>query len=82
MKKVPTISEHHETKIPERNLWAKVLEISIRDALKGSSSARNWILSSSTKPRSFMWTCEVLEFDSKELRKVIINNDKGFLKRI
>lgn len=82
MGKIPKSLEQDSIKIPERNLWAKVLEMSIRDALKGNPQARNWIMSSSTKPFSFIWACEVLGFVPTALREVIIKQKMEFLKNI
>lgn len=76
------VRDESNSQIPERNLWAKVLELGIREALKGHRQSRMWILSNSIKPQSFFWVCSVLDLEPKAVRELIIKNDKDFLKRI
>ena len=66
--------------IPERNLWARVLEQAMREALRGEKSALRWFQSQSEKRRTFIWVCDILSFDPLPIRKIILSGDKEFLK--
>lgn len=69
-------------KIPERNLWARVMESALRDAFKGprllKSEAKNWIFSPNDKPYSFLWVCEVIEFCPRAIRRAVTKKELRF----
>lgn len=84
-KRLPANSENEESSsgAPERNLWARVVESAIRDVLKwDSKKARKWIASNERHPYSFVWACEVIEMDPREIRRAMIKQGKNILKKL
>ena len=71
------------TKIPEINLWARVLDCAIRDALKWKSSkARAWFFSGETEEYSFLWVCDVLKIDPAPIKLIIKERRIEILKKL
>lgn len=70
--------------VAERDLWAAVLDLAIRDAggdkprYAGGdanavrNSAIRWIKSESVEPSSFRWICVLFDFDPAVIRRRVM----------
>ncbi len=67
-----------EITVPERNLWAGVLERAIRDVLNFEKrevhyhrQACAWFFETDSEVRSFLWICKELDLDFEKVRSRI-----------
>jgi len=76
-----TIPEKDRT-VPEKQLWARVLEQAIREAVDGNQSAIAYIKSNRDRRFGFVWICKLLDMNFLLVRELVFTTGDEIVKRL
>lgn len=77
MRAFATTQQWAQRIVPEQKLWARVLELAVRDACAGDRQAEVWLLKKDTAEFSALWVAEQIGIDHGVLTLIVQHYKKA-----